>query len=172
MQAEIENATDGTIVIGPDNFRQVPTACKNEVIHTGAEGNYLLGDHSLTFGLEHDRNSIFNLFAPFSNGDASYDSIEDFEAQRPSGLFYQNAISNDANDAAASFDIGVTTAYVQNEMNITPKLVARYGVRAESYQSTGEIKYNQNFVDRHGFSNTSDLDGKQLLLPRIGLSYQ
>ena len=171
MTATIQTDTDGEIILGPDPFRHA-NELENENLYLKTEATYLMGEHLLTAGVDHESTKVFNLFVPFSNGDADYDSIADFENKTPSGVYYSNAISNNAKDAAADWGYNVSTVYAQDEWQFNQQLVAKYGVRAELYSSTGDITYNQNFYDRYGFDNTSDLNGKHVFLPRLGLNYQ
>ncbi|SMF04897.1 TonB-dependent receptor [Pseudobacteriovorax antillogorgiicola] len=159
------------IVLGPDPFRQA-NELETNTLHFGTEANYLLGSHLITGGIDLDTVDVYNLFGPFSSGTAEFDTIDDFEAQEPSNLYYQNALSNNVDDVAADWGYNVTTIYLQDEYQITPQLTARFGLRTELYSSKGDINYNANFEQRYGFDNRADLDGKQLFLPRAGLSYQ
>ncbi len=171
MSAEITTADKGSIFLGPDKFRHT-NELENESVHMGGELNYLLGDHQLTGGLENDKMDIFNLFVPGSNGVAKYASLDDFAAKRPSELSYTNAVTNDPRDAAANFTYGVTSLYAQDELHIDSRWTARYGLRSELYQASETIPRNDTFVDRYGFDNTSTVSGKQVLLPRLGVSYK
>ncbi|NRA63180.1 MAG: TonB-dependent receptor [Pseudobacteriovorax sp.] len=171
MQADVTTPNGATVRIGPDEFRHA-NELDNDTIHFAAEGNYLLGSHLITAAIEHDQYDINNLFGPTSNGVATYDSFEDFAAREPSELEYQNAVTNNIDDVRAKWGYDVTTLMLQDEYQITDAVVTRYGVRAETYSSRGSIAYNQNFSDRYGFSNTSDLDGKQNILPRFDITYQ
>ena len=162
--------TVGTITLGPDQFRHVNTL-DNDVFHGKAEANYLSGIHLVTAGLEYEMLRIKNLFVPASNGVAQYSSIADFEAQKPSQILYSNAVTNNAKDAAANWSSITWTGYLQDQVKFTPDLTLQMGLRLEAYQTNDKITLNQNFVDRNGFANNATLDGRNVLLPRLGLSY-
>lgn len=171
MQATITSNDGGSIRLGPDEYRHA-NEMTNYTFHTGGEINHLSGSHLFTGGLLHDRTKIDNLFVPGSNGVASYRSLDDFANRKPGSLRYQNAISNDPQDGAAAWGFDVYTLFAQDEFQMTPALQTTYGLRLEVYEAEGKINRNENFVSRHGFSNTADISGKQALLPRLGVTYQ
>jgi hypothetical protein len=114
---------------------------------------------------------IKNLFVPASSGVAQYNSLADFAARRPRQLRYANAVTNDPEDAAANWDNATWTAYAQDQIKLTNDLTLQAGLRYELYQTGDEITPNENFVERHGFDNTETLDGRGILMPRIGISW-
>ena len=160
----------GTITLGPDEFRHVNTL-DNNVFHGKGEANYLSGIHLVTAGLEYELLKIKNLFVPASNGVVQYGSIADFEAQKPTSIRYANAITNNPNDAAADWNSITWTAYLQDQVKFTPDLTLQMGLRLEAYQTDDKITLNDNFVMRNGFGNNATLDGRNILMPRLGLSY-
>jgi len=180
MQAEIKNsvstaaadiANAGTIIIGPDRSRHA-NELRNTTNSFGAEANYLAGSHLVTGGVQLETTDVFNLFLQDVNGRAFYDTISAFENRTPNRLTYQNAITNNRDDAAAKWNYGVTTLYLQDEWQLTSALTLRGGVRSEFYDASGKIDRNQKFIERYGYSNTSDLSGRQTFLPRFGVSYK
>jgi len=171
MQAEISTPDGGTIVVGPDVFRHA-NALDNNLLHGKAEADYLLGKHLLLAGAEYDYLDLFNLFSPYSRGAAEYASIEDFENLQPTSIFYQNAISNDANDAAANWSYGIVSTYLQDQYSLTPDLTVQGGLRFEIYHASDDIAVNQSFVDRYGFSNAETVNGRSVLMPRLGATYR
>jgi hypothetical protein len=161
----------GTVVLGPDPFRHA-NVLDNDTLHAKLQGDYLVGTHLLVGGVEADQVSVYNLFVSSSNGEANFDSIEAFAAQMPSSMFYANAIDNDPDSAAASFKLGVLSAYVQDQYAVSSDLTVQAGVRYEVYQGEDNIPTNANFVARHGFSNGETITGKSAILPRGGASYR
>lgn len=162
---------DGTISIGPDFFRHA-NELNNELWQFKVKGEYVRGDHLIKFGYERDDQTTFNLFVPGSEGSYEFDSIADYQAQTASTLFYQNAISNDENDGAANFGFAVDSLYVQDTWQATDKLTVSAGVRYDRYSSDGAITENPNFVSRYGFTNATDVDGLDIIMPRIGINYE
>lgn len=162
---------EGSISIGPDFFRHA-NALSNDLLQLKFKGQYVYGDHVLKAGFERDDQSTFNLFVPGSEGSYSFNSIADYQAQTASSLFYQNAVTNDENDGAANWGFAVNSLYVQDEWQASDKLTVTAGLRYDFYNSDGEIADNPNFEARYGFKNTTDLEGLDILLPRLGLNYE
>ncbi|MHA7899453.1 MAG: TonB-dependent receptor [Henriciella sp.] len=162
---------EGTISIGPDFFRHA-NELENELWQIKAKAEYELGDHLIKVGFERDDQSTFNLFVPGSEGSYEFDSIADYQAQTASTLFYQNAISNDENDGAANWGFAVNSLYAQDTWQVTDKLTVNGGIRYDWYESEGEIEENPNFVARYGFTNTTDVDGLSIIMPRVGFNYE
>lgn len=170
--ANFEVETDeGTISIGPDFFRTA-NELENELWQFKAAGTYVMGAHTLKAGFERESQEVFNLFVPGSEGSYVFDSIADFAAGTASELFYQNAVTNDENDGAASFGFAVNSIYVQDVWEATNQLTVTAGLRYDTYTSDDEITENASFTSRYGFSNTSSIDGLDILMPRLGLNYE
>ncbi len=159
-----------SLSVGPDFFRHA-NALENELLQIKVKGEYLFGDHLFKAGFERDDQTTFNLFVPGSEGSYVFSSIADLQNRQAASLFYQNAISNEENDGAADWGYAVTSFYLQDEWAIRPDLTIIGGLRYEYYESDGTITENQNFINRYGFSNTGDLDGLDILLPRLGFNW-
>jgi Carboxypeptidase regulatory-like domain/TonB-dependent Receptor Plug Domain/TonB dependent receptor len=170
MAATIRTATGGTILLGPDEFRH-NNELDNDVFHTKAEVNYLTGPHLVTGGIEYERLFVRNLFVPRSYGTAEYASLDKFNDMQPTVIRYQNAVTLNPEDGAADFSVGTATLYLQDQLKLTSALTLQGGLRFEIYQTGDDITENQNFIDRNGFANTSTLNGRSVLMPRLGISY-
>ncbi len=167
----VRTPTGGNVLLGPDEFRHA-NRLDNDLFHARAQATYLLGSHLLTAGAEYDRLEVDNLFVAASRGVATYNSIVDFENQRPASLRYNNAITGDPDDAAAKWGMGIVAGYLQDQFELSPKITLQGGLRVEAYHAGDEIVENQKFVDRYGFSNTETLGGRYTLLPRLGASFR
>ncbi|MCF6329157.1 MAG: TonB-dependent receptor, partial [Henriciella sp.] len=165
------NTPEGSISIGPDFFRHA-NELENELWQFKVKGEYAYGDHLFKVGFEREDQTTFNLFVPGSEGAYVFDSIADYQARTASELFYQNSVTNDENDAAANFGFAVNSLYVQDIWQATDKLTVTAGVRYDIYSSDGAITENPNFEARYGFKNTGDVDGLDIIMPRIGLNYE
>jgi hypothetical protein len=170
MAATIRTATGGTILLGPDEFRH-NNELDNNVLHTKAEVNYLTGPHLITGGIEYERLFVRNLFVPTSYGAVEYASLDAFANMRPTSIRYSNSVTLDPEDAAADWSVGTATMYLQDQLKLTGNLTLQGGLRFEVYQTDDEIRENPNFVARNGFANTATLNGRSVLMPRLGISY-
>ncbi|VAV92135.1 hypothetical protein MNBD_ALPHA06-1937 [hydrothermal vent metagenome] len=160
----------GQIHLGPDVFRQA-NALNNDTTLFRFKGDYSVGQHLITGGAERSDLNIFNLFVPFSRGTYTFNSVADFQNQNASGgLFYQNAVSNNANDGAAEFGVDVTSFYLQDKWSPRDDLTVVYGARYEKFKASDNITPNATFQSRYGFTNSAPLDAS-IFLPRFGFSF-
>ena len=166
----IDTAAGGQINIGPDRYRHA-NALTNDMLNIKIKGDYSMGDHLFTFGYERDTLDVWNLFVNDSRGRYTFDSIDDFEAQLASSVKYKNAITNNSADGAASFKSTDNVIYVQDRFTPSDDLTIFAGVRYEWVNNGDKPAENTNFTARNGFSNQENLDGKSLILPRLGFNY-
>ncbi|WP_026941646.1 TonB-dependent receptor [Hellea balneolensis] len=157
---------DEDIAFGPDRFRH-GNSLDQEFLTMKFKGEYFAGDHTFKFGFEREEVNVNNLFAQNSEGTYVFDTIDDLANAQASGLLYNNAITNDENDLRAIWGYNFNSLYVQDTYDVTSNLTVDLGLRYDFYESEGEIRENQNFINRYGFSNTNDLQGKGVWLPRF-----
>lgn len=160
---------DRAINFGPDNYRHA-NELETKTLRTNFDGEYLIGDHKLAFGVQYERNDIFNMFAADTLGSWEFDSIDDFAAGNGE-LSYGNAPSNVDADTAASLVMGTYSLYVQDDWILSDTLELSYGLRYERIFSDDKPELNQKFVDRYGYNNQENLDGNDIWLPRLGLTW-
>ncbi|HEX7843632.1 MAG TPA: TonB-dependent receptor [Kofleriaceae bacterium] len=160
----------GTIRLGPDTARH-SNLLDNDVYHTKAAANYLVGANLVTGGVEYERTYIDNLFIQNTLGTASYASLDAFMAKTPTQIVYANSTTLTPSDAAANWHLGLWSGYLQDQFKITPELTVQGGLRFEDYQTGSRSTRNQNFVNRYGFANTGSLEGQNILMPRLGVSW-
>jgi len=161
---------DGTINFGPDSNRHA-NQLENDNFKIGARFDYLIGDHEIEFGGEYDNVDVYNVFVRNSLGSWSFDSIDQFESGDASEFFYENAFTNNANDAAAEFSLGQFNLYVQDNWYINDSMELGLGLRYERYDVSDKPTLNENFVDRYGYSNQENLDGIDIFLPRVDFKW-
>jgi hypothetical protein len=176
-QASLSNFSDtviqaesGNIAIGSDHSRHSNDLHKKTFIMS-LDGDYLIGDHSLSFGYNFKRLDIFNLFLQSTKGDYVFDSIEDFENQIAERIIYKNATSLDPNDAAASFVRDEHAFYIHDEWMFNDEITIDMGVRYEMLASSDTPIYNDQAEERTGYRNTENLDGTGIILPRFGIKW-
>ncbi|HEY5560078.1 MAG TPA: carboxypeptidase regulatory-like domain-containing protein [Steroidobacteraceae bacterium] len=170
-EMQIRTPTGGTMFIGPDEFRHA-NYLTNDLDTIKLKGNFFLGDHTVTVGYEREMLDIFNVFVPRSQGQYIFSSITNFENQVATNFNYTNAFTNNSDDGAASFGYDVDSFYVQNEWQANPDFKIQAGVRMDKFSSSDKPLLNDNFTDRYGYTNLSTLDGRDLLMPRIGFNWQ
>ncbi|WP_438862906.1 TonB-dependent receptor [Neptunicella sp.] len=160
---------DRALTFGPDNYRHA-NALETKTWRANLDGEYLLGDHKLGFGFQYERNDIFNMFAEATLGSWTFDSIEDFAAGNGE-LFYGNAPSNNQEDTAASLVMGTYSLYMQDDWALSSDIDLSYGLRYERIFSKDKPGYNPQFVNRYGYDNQENLDGNDIWLPRVGITW-
>jgi hypothetical protein len=163
--------SNGTVFVGPDVSRHA-NLLTNNLETLKFKASYLAGAHTLTAGVERERLSVFNLFVPTSKGQYFFASIGDFQNRVASLLNYSNAITNNANDAAARFAYTTTALYAQDRWEGTPDFTATVGLRFERWRSSDVPLFNQTFDTLYGIPNTATLDGRSLVLPRLGFNWR
>lgn len=162
----VNGRNGAAIAIGPDQYRH-GNELSNDTLSIRFVAEYLTGDHAISAGFEHDDVDVRNLFAPNSLGRWEFNSIEDFENGDASRFYYNNAYTNNVDDAAAKFSFGSTALFVEDAWALTPDLEVTAGLRYETIHNSQKPAFNQNFFDRYGFGNDVSMDGTDIFLPRV-----
>ncbi len=162
------------IRVGQDISRQANLLLTTDQLFR-AKGSYTFsfhGQHTLTAGYEHDELDIFNVFVQNAIGTYTFASLADLQARRAISLTYANAASNNANDGAAVWGDVVHTGYIQDEYRPLSNLTLRAGVRVEYYDQGDRPKVNPLIQQLYGISNTANLDGDVVVMPRVGFNWR
>ena len=166
----ISTAVGGVIAAGGDRFRHT-NELDNESQVIRIRGDYMLGDHLLTGGFEQEEYTVRNLFLPFSKGNYHFGSLDALRNREASFVLYGNSNSGIAGDAEANFDLAVNSFYLQDEWSPSSALTVKFGLRYDEYSNSDAITHNPSFTARNGFSNQENLDGKDLFMPRFGVTW-
>jgi len=194
------NVGSDVIYLGADDSRQA-NSLNTETDYLKLTATYLAGDHVITAGYDREEVEIFNIFVQHSRGGeydyfddsgsnlAACDAlsaqgrhdeptcgtsgIDKFELGRPSRIFYGSAgETNNRFDAAAQFSNVLNSLYIQDEIFFDDSnLTVVAGLRYEKWESSDTPKFHQNFFDASGMRNDASLDGIDLLLPRLGVTW-
>ncbi|GHF19070.1 Oar protein [Kordiimonas sediminis] len=171
-EVRITTANDIDVYLGNDDSRQA-NDMYYKIWNYKAAGNYQLDDHAITFGLERAELEVYNLFVQHTLGEYRFDSIADFEAGIPDRVYYGNAGgTNNPIDAAGTIAYNINTVYLQDEYTFpSGDLTVTAGLRYDWYSSNALPRENPAFVARNGFSNATNLDGEDLVLPRFAFRW-
>ena len=161
----------GLIIVGPDESRHA-NFLTNDLDAIKLKGSFFLGDHTLMVGYEREMLDIFNIFVARSSGQYVFADIAAYNNRTATSLVYQNAFTNVKADGAASFGYNTDSFYVQDEWQATPDFKLEAGVRIDKWSGDDKPGLNANFAGRYGFANTATLDGRDLVMPRIGFNWQ
>lgn len=186
-----------TVYLGADDSRQA-NALNTETDYLKISGQYLLGQNVFTFGYELEKNEIFNQFVQHARGgeydffddssgnpafcadltaqgrfddpNCGLSGIDKFELGRPSRIYYgSGGGTNNAADAAANFTNDLNALYLQDEIFFDQHdLALVLGLRYEWFSSDDRPNFNGAFTDANGIRNDSNIDGLDLLMPRVG----
>ena len=198
-QIEVSDG-DGTVYLGADDSRQANSlGTSSDYLKLSA--TYLAGNHVITAGYDRENVEIFNIFVQHSRGgeydyfdDAAsndpscaamtaqerHDSptcdtsgIDKYELGRPDRIFYGSAgETNNRFDAAAQFSNVLNSLYIQDEIFVDHlNLTITTGLRYEFFESDDRPKFHQQFFDDTGIRNDANIDGVDLLMPRVGFTW-
>jgi len=84
---------------------------------------------------------------------------------------YSNAYTNNPNDTAYDATRNQLALYIEDTFYVGDDLEVTAGVRYERLSSDDKPTLNENFLNTYGFSNQENLDGLDIILPRIGFKY-
>ncbi len=161
------------------NLRDVKTTTLNY------DGNYVLGAHNLTGGLQYETSTTKNGFQRFGTGYYVFNSWNDFVTnQKPINYAITYPLTADGSQAFPSFKFSQFSLYLQDDYTVNNKLKIMAGIRLElpSYPNVDEIKThpmvaNLNYAPLPGSSdstkiNTGALPKTQVMIsPRFGFNY-
>ncbi len=171
---------DREFSLGPDQFRH-HNAFEDERTVFYGQGDYIWGDHVITFGGQWEQYELFNIFGQRSRGLFEFSSLTNYVNQ-VADVSYINAQSNVSDDVAAEWGYDQLTLFVQDSWQVRPDLNLTYGVRYDRvYQDdvppapelvpSGSNTQLLPFETVYGFSGTDNLDGVDLIQPRFGFVY-
>ena len=155
---------------GPGFFRSA-NDLQYTVDQIKLSADYVLGDHTLTFGFERETRDIFNLFIPDATGTIVFDDVAALRAGLASEIGMNGSFTQNPSDAAASFERDIDSLYLQDEWLVTDSVTVIAGVRYDQYNSSDTPIANPVFLQRYGFSNTQAFDGLDLVQPRLGVTW-
>ena len=161
---------DVDVYLGQDDSRQandLDWQMKQLVLR----GSYLLGDHVITGGFEREELDVFNLFYQHVDTEIRFAGIDAFRNGQASRVYYGNALTNNELDAGEYWGYAVNTAYLEDEWHMTDAFKLNFGLRYDYYESDDKPNLNPDFVADYGFGNDATLDGRDLLMPRLGFTW-
>ena len=160
----------GLIGAGGDRFRH-SNELDNESRQFKFKADYELDQHTITAGWEQEEYTVRNLFLPFSRAQYAFFGFEALENREPGFVLYGNSNSGVGKDAEANFSLTVDSFYIQDEFAASDDFTLKFGLRYDTYSNSDAIVANPAFMQRRGYSNTENLDGKDLVSPRFGFNW-
>ena len=172
MANDPDDSSDNlTVYLGADDSRQA-NDLDWDATSIMFRGNYYFDNgHTLTFGYENDKLDIFNLFVQHAETTTIFNSIDDFENGANARIEYGYAYSGNLLDRAAEWGYTSHSTYAQDEFYLTDDLKVVAGLRYDWITTSDRPLENTEFTESYGYSNSANLDGVDLLQPRVGLNY-
>jgi hypothetical protein len=161
-----------SLTFGKDQYRHAnESATKNLTISLDA--TYLMDDHEINFGIQYEDLNLYNLFGANSLGSWEFDSLDDFKnGQIGSYNFsYQNAYTGDTKDLAYDATRTQLSLYVEDNFYLTDDINVTAGVRYERLSSSDKPTLNTAFQQTYGHTNQENLDGIDIILPRVNIEW-
>lgn len=158
------------LVFGLDRFRPA-NDLQTETYNGYFQGDYYLGDHSLRFGIDYERNEVFNLFVQDAFGNWRFNSIADFENNRPRSFIFRQPTGDGLNSAAAEFALENYGFFLQDTWQVNYNLNLTLGVRLDIPNVDGRPTFNPLASSTFGFDNDNTIDGQELFQPRFSFNY-
>ena len=168
---QIFTAGGGAITAGGDRFRH-NNELDNESNIFRIKADYNAGDeHTLTFGYEREEKKTRNVFVPFTRGQFTFFSIDDFANRNIGFLLYGGATNGVVADATGRFKLTTNSIFLQDEWTPRDDLTLKFGFRWDENDNSSQVVQNNSFAARNGFDNTFNLDGNELFAPRFGFDW-
>ncbi|MFW6299455.1 MAG: TonB-dependent receptor domain-containing protein, partial [Oceanicaulis sp.] len=168
-----------SINLGPDRFDQA-NAINDELFTLYAQGDYVLGDHTIAFGGRWEDYSVENVFVPGSAGVAVSEGLQTFADGFIDEYFVDLPASGDVSDAITNLSYQQLSLFVQDTWTVTPSLDLTGGLRYERFIQDDRAPerlpvtingVTTSFQDAYGISGRDNLDGVDIFLPRFGFNY-
>jgi hypothetical protein len=140
------SASRQTLRFGTERSRQA-NALSTDTLNAYFAFNWFLGDHELKFGVDHDKNDIYNLFLQDVYGQYTFTSQANFALGRPSLFQVQVALPGfSISDGAADWTLSNTGVFIQDTWQINDKLTMTYGLRLDT-PSINEVPVANSYFD-------------------------
>jgi len=169
-QVYIKTADGGYILAGQERNRHANVK-SNETTNFAFHGLYLDGNIDYKFGIEVDKVTNSDLYARNGAGTWYFDSIAMFENKTPYKVEYGNAYTNNMQDLTAKIDSTEYAFYFEVSTELFAYFDVSAGLRYEMLTIDGAPNFNQNYADTYGVSNTENMDGIDILLPRVSFNW-
>lgn len=145
-------------------------------------GRYTMGAHDLMGGIRTEAIDVNNVFVSSSLGEWSFSNWANYLSGTPASLFLRGAVDpfggtvpasiGTARDGAAVFSYRLNSVYGEDQWQISDTVRLLLGARYDWFSMDDKPIENPNFITRHGYSNSQNLDGKSVFLPRASLSWE
>lgn len=168
-QIRIGYGNDG-LYFGTEQNSHVNVIETKETSLFGA-AHWYLGDHTVKFGFDYQKNDILNFYGRNLNGVYEFADLDAFIAGNPS-RYQLRAPRPDGsiNDIPAEYTLKNIGLFVQDSWQITDALNIMFGVRVDKPDFSEQRLKNERIQQLYGLDNTNTVDD-ELIQPRVGVNY-
>lgn len=152
-------------------FSRQANALKTDTYNGYFQGDWYLGDHTIRFGADYERNEIFNVFLQGAFGQWNFNSIADFQNNRARNFLLRSPTNGDPNSVAADWTLENYGLFLQDSWAVNANLSMNFGLRVDIPNVPDLPLFNQRVLNDFGLRNDQTIDGKELFEPRFGFNY-
>ncbi len=156
---------------GPDISRQA-NELDSQSLNIEFAATLKAESHTFKLIAERRRQDVRNLFAQRVSGAWYFDSVADLQARRANEVDIAVPLRGGIDTVAADFQNNSWTFGLMDTIDVTDTLTVVAGVRYDLFDTPDRPFTNNDFLARFGFSNTANLNGRDLLQPRFGLNWK
>ncbi|MDR0973544.1 MAG: TonB-dependent receptor, partial [Prevotellaceae bacterium] len=149
---------------------------KNKVITVADNLTYTLGNHKLTGGVSYENQYVSNAYMRYATGYYRFASFDDFQTGKAPIAFGLTYGYGGNLNPVSELSFGQWSAYAQDEWNVSDRLKATYGIRADLNLYLNDLAENtaisaETFLDGQRINTGLWPKSRVLLSPRIGLNW-
>ncbi len=127
-----------------------------------------LGSHRVSVGGTFERFDMSRVFLPGLLGTYRFDSLEEFEANRPAR--YDVNLASTPGDPSVRFSVNQWAGFVQDEWRIGEALNVRFGLRVDLPVIPSSPGFNTELEEDLGIDTSRMPSGHPLFSPRLGFN--
>lgn len=174
---------NGFLNFGTEFSRQLNQLNTNEEIFK-VNGDYSLGNHTLTIGAELVKSDYDNRFLQAYYGSYTFNNssafgttpartgVENFLAGTPTAFTNAQPFAGSTIDQVfAKWTYKAYSFYLQDTWRPNQQLTVTGGVRFDYPTTSNNPPYNAGFSNAFGFRNDVSNDGNSVISPRVGFNY-
>ncbi len=171
VRIEVEDGAGDTILTSGPGFFRSANDLQYQIDQIKLSADWVIGDHTLTFGFEQETRDIFNLFIPDATGTIVFADVAALQAGTADSIEMNGSFTQNPGDAAAKFERDINSYYIQDVWQVNESVTVVAGIRFDDYRSSDLPTFNPVFDQRYGFGNTQTFDGLELVQPRLGVTW-
>lgn len=159
------------LTFGPDISRQANELDSQRYTIEFA-ASLKMNNHTVKFIAERRMQDVRNLFAQRVSGAWVFDGINDLQNQRAVEVDFAVPLRGGIDTVTANFKNNQWTFGIMDTIDVTDNLTVVAGFRYDLYDTPDRPFFNEDFLNRYGFPNTANLNGRDLFQPRFALNWR